>query len=139
MLDQLYGEMGDARMPRSDTTQYSKSWAMKAFKKRLIGRRDLNTPYYTYRFFHCIINACCCFNRCLSKLTWIRNGINKYHKFELALERLSKEVDIQYLVEMNRVSRLVHKACFFHRQCKAVQFADRYVITNQDMQRAAKA
>ena len=58
----------------------------------------------------------------------------RHQKLELALERLSKEQDIQYIIEMNRISRLVHKAVFLNRQRRAINFSNKYVITNKDVQ-----
>ena len=62
----------------------------------------------------------------------MRSRIIKYQKFKLAVERLSKEQDIQYLIEMNRVSRLLHKMNFLHRQRLAVNYSRKYTISSQD-------
>ena len=67
----------------------------------------------------------------------MRNRIIKYQKFKLAVERLSKEQDIQYLIEMNRISRLLHKMNFLSRQQLAVNYSRKYVISSQDTKKAA--
>ena len=59
--------------------------------------------------------------------------VDKYRKFELAVQRLSKEQDIQYIIEMNRITRLLHKAFFFARQRRAVNHSHKYVIADRDI------
>ena len=58
----------------------------------------------------------------------------KYEKLKIALKRLSFEQDIQNLISLNRVSRLVHKANFLARQRRAVNFSRKFVISNVDIQ-----
>ena len=117
MLNSLYGDIGEAteRAPSKDTTQYGKYWATKTFEKNIKGRRELSTSYLTNLFFSAIVNLCCCFRTCYNRVAWIRNGTNKNRKFRLGLERLSGEQDIQYLIEMNRISHLLHKTLFLSR------------------------
>ena len=54
----------------------------------------------------------------------------------LALERLSSEQDIQHVLVMNRISRLLHKASFKQRQRKALHYSHKFVITDQDLHRS---
>ena len=81
--------------------------------------------------------CCCCLPSC-NRAAWIRKGVKKHHKFKLALDRLDKEQDIQYLIEMNRVSRYLHKAAFLTRQRLAINYSHKYVISDADIRRAAR-
>ena len=81
---------------------------------------------------------CCCFRTCCNRNLWIRKGTAKYLKFQLALERLSKEGDIQYIIEMNRISSLLHRINFLGRQRLAVRYSHRYVISDKDIKKAEK-
>ena len=74
---------------------------------------------------------CCCFRQCFEKSTFIRRQISKHRKFELALERLSDEQDIQAIIESNRIARLIHKATFLARQRTAINFGHKYIITDK--------
>ena len=140
MLNSLYGD-GDAAGERAstrDSTQYSSFWATKTFERRVKNRRELNTNFFVYVFFWGVQNLCCCCrNRCL-RFRWIYEGTGRYEKFNLALARLSKEHDIQHLIEMNRIARLLHKSVFLTRQQLAIKFSHKYVISNKDT-RVAKA
>ena len=44
-----------------------------------------------------------------------------------------KEHDLQYLIEMNRVTRLIHKACMLTRQRSTVDYSDSYVIKDYEL------
>ena len=50
---------------------------------------------------------------------------------------MSKEQDIQYIIEMNRISRLLHKTFFFARQRRAVNHSHKYVIHDKDLKAVA--
>ena len=65
----------------------------------------------------------------------MRSRVNMHKKIELALERLSKEHDIQAIIETNRVGRLVHKTIFKARQRKAVVFSHKFIITDRDLEK----
>ena len=67
----------------------------------------------------------------------IRTGTVKYRKFQVAVERLSKEQDIQYIIEMNRISHLLHKMNFLVRQRRAVKYSRKYVISVNDTKQEA--
>ena len=43
------------------------------------------------------------------------------------------EQDIQNLIQMNRITRLVHKARFLPRQRYLIDFSRKYVITAADI------
>ena len=44
-------------------------------------------------------------------------------------------MDIQHLIEMNRLTRLVHKAQFLTRQRLALAFSHNYIISERDVTR----
>ena len=138
MLEQLYGGDGDLgdRVSTQDGTEYGTYWATKTFEKHVNSRTELNNNFCFNLFFCIVISICCCFRGCCNRMDWIRRGKVKYHQFQLALERLSKEQDIQYIIEMNRISRLLHKINFLTRQRRAVQYTHKFVITAQDVKRA---
>ena len=48
-------------------------------------------------------------------MQFFKKKLDRYKKFQLALERLLQEQDIQYMIEMNRVTRVLHKATFLVR------------------------
>ena len=45
------------------------------------------------------------------------------------------EVDIQHMIEMNRVTRLLHKARFQSRQKRILAYSHKYVVTADDLLR----
>jgi len=49
------------------------------------------------------------------------------------VQRLSKEQDIQLILELNRVSRLLHKTFFSARQRRAINHFHKYVIADNDL------
>ena len=117
MLNKLYGDAGKSgnRASVKDKTKYGHTWATQTFEKRVKDRLELSGSYFVNLFFWILSNVCCCLLPCINRKLCLRNGINKHRKFNIALERLSKEQDIQYLIEMNRVTRLLHKATFLKR------------------------
>ena len=63
--------------------------------------------------------------------------MDKYQKFELAMQRLAKERDIIHVLQHNRVSDFLLKAKFLARQRRAINHSHKYVITDKDL-RVAK-
>ena len=59
--------------------------------------------------------------------------MDSHEKFQIAQQRLHEEHDIQYLIEMNRVTRLLLKARFSSRQRPVISFSHKYVITAEDL------
>jgi len=92
----------------------------------------LRISYLVSTFYFVLLNLCGCFQFCCRR-SYVGHGAKKYRKFQLALERLNHEQDIQYLIEMNRVTRLLHKAKFLTRQRKAVSYGHKYVISDYDL------
>ena len=96
MLNKLYGDEGNPNdaATHQNETEYGTYWAVKTFEKRVKNRIEFNNNYCFNMFFWIITSFCCCFRRCCNRMNWIRKGSVKYSKFQLALERLSKEHDI---------------------------------------------
>ena len=117
MLNSLYGDVSEVgeRPPRKDSSVYGHYWATKTFEKRVKGRKELNSNYFAKSLFWSLENLCCCLKSCWSRVGWIRNGTNKQRKIQIAMDRLCKEQDIQHLIEMNRTTRIIHKATFLRR------------------------
>ena len=57
----------------------------------------------------------------------------KIRQFDLAVKRIAKEQDLQHLIEMNRISRLMHKMNFLARQRDSIKYSSRFVITDNDL------
>ena len=90
-------------------------------------------------FYGQIMTACCeCLKRGCSRKPCFKNRLNKYEKFQIALDRLSKEHDIQRMIALNRITKIVHKVNFLTRQRIAINFAKRYVISDQDIKQEEK-
>ena len=51
------------------------------------------------------------------------------------MERLTLEQDIQYILEMNRINRLLHKDIFKTRQRRAINYSHKYVISDRQLQK----
>ena len=90
-------------------------------------------------FFWVTTSFCCCFSKCCDKVSVIQKGSIRYRKYQLALDRLSQEQDIQYLIQMNRISRLLHKFTLEARQRRAINYSHKYVISEKDIKRAEVA
>ena len=62
-----------------------------------------------------------------------------HKKLGIAQERLNKEHDIQYMIEMNRVTHLLHKTRLLTRQRRILSvFARHYVISAGDIAKLDK-
>ena len=60
--------------------------------------------------------------------------MESHRRFEIAQERLGREHDIQHIIEMNRVTHLLHKIKVLARQRRvATVFARQYVISTEDI------
>lgn len=111
----------------------------KLFKTALEGRSSITVNYFSYLFVYYLNNLCCCFATCCQRnsSSWTKR-LKKYKKFDLAFERLKGEQDIQYLIQMNRVTRLLHKARFMSRQRLAVNYSHKFIINDQDVEAKEK-
>jgi len=91
----------------------------------------LSFNYFSFLMFGLLVNFCCCLQGCCARSGYFRRSARRYNKFKLALERLALEHDIQYLMEMNRVTRLLHKDNFLARQRRAINYSHKYVISDK--------
>ena len=83
------------------------------------------------------LKACCCISGpCQRKYLWWRRRVHSYKKFKIAEKRLVGEIDVQKIVAMNRINKLVQKLLFTARQRKTVSFSRRYVLTEKDIDSA---
>ena len=137
MVYTLYGEAETERALDMDRNQRA-SYAKARFKERMHARREFTATYVSYLFQSLLIAFWCCFRHCCGRSTFCSRRVKKYRKFKLALSRLEYEHDIQHMIEMNRVSRLLHKATFSARQRQAVNYSRKFVITDKHLSHAAK-
>ena len=106
------------------------------FKSKLERRKDFEFDYWTYIFVFWLQSCCCCLLSCC-KSRRLRQRIDSYNKFNVAQERLNKEQDIQHLIKMNRITRLIHKVRFLPHQRRAfVGYSHKYVVTALDISNA---
>ena len=62
--------------------------------------------------------------------------MNTYKRFKIARERLYNELDIQSIISLNRISKLIHRARIPnpYKTKKAVRYFKRYVIRERDLE-----
>ena len=65
----------------------------------------------------------------------MKKRINRHGRFELAVERMTKETDIQAMIASSRVSRFIHKTTLLARQRQAINYSHKFVITDIDVAR----
>ena len=58
--------------------------------------------------------------------------MKKYTKLKIAEERLALEHDIQYMIVMNRINSLLHRALLKKHQRSAVNYFRKYSISDKD-------
>ena len=44
-----------------------------------------------------------------------------------------KEYDLYYMIKMNRVTKLLHKANFLTRQTRMIPYSSRYIVTPEEI------
>ena len=134
MLKRLYGHSEETdRVRVSSDIQYESYYAVDTFEDHLKERKEFKMNFFSNILFLVIGKFCCCLHTCCNRRISIRRGSNKYKKFMQAIQRLSKEQDIQHMIEMNRISRLLHKMNFLQRQRHAVSYSHKFVVTDQDI------
>ena len=145
MLKKLYGEerkMTCGEAEKSDEAAVLEGESRNddiprdVFKSKLERRKDFEFDYWTYILVYWLQSCCCCLLSCC-KSRWLRQRIDSYQKFNVAQERLNKEQDIQHLIKMNRITRLIHKVRFLPHQRRAfVGYSHKYVVTALDISNA---
>ena len=93
----------------------SESEAKLDFKDAIDERIEIKVTFWSWLLYSQILPYLCCLKKCCARSSAFKKKIDRYAKFEAGLERLAHEQDIQYLIGMNRISRLVHKANFLKR------------------------
>ena len=130
MMENLYGELYDEEDEVGSGSQKFKS-SRDAFEDRIERVKDFKFGFCAYilnRFFLC--KSCCCLSKsCKEKYPCWKKSNLSYKKFKVAQERLQKEQDIQRIIDMNRISKLIHKVLFKTRQRRAIKYSRRFVIT----------
>ena len=112
MLSSLYGESNSSERAHSvHEVKYGLAQAVDAFEVYVYSRKELLSSYCSYLCFGLMVN-CFCFACCCSRSPKMQQSARRYRKFKLALERLALEQDIQYILQMNRITRLLHKDIF---------------------------
>ena len=125
MIKRLYGEEnedeGETKQSKTEDDQDLKNSindeksVNTIFRTQLEKRKEFQFNYCSYLLATFFKYCCCCLTCCCRKKNRCRRLIKSYEKFQLAKSRLYDEQDIQYLIEMNRITRLIHKATFFWR------------------------
>ena len=132
MLKRLYGEED---FIAADETRKSMQLQPQTPKETLRAKiektKDFNASYCAFMMVACFKALCCCFKPCCRGKC--RRHLDSHRKFQIAQERLSSEVDIQHMIEMNRVTRLIHKAHFLQRHRRILAYSHKYVITGEDL------
>ena len=139
MLKKLYGIKDtptDNRASIEAEEQQHKDSPRAKFRESLEERKEFRVKYCCFRLITLFKALCCCLVPYCGRSTqagMCRRQLDSQTKFLVAQKRLQKEQDIQYLIEMNRVSRLLHKARFMPRQRRAIAFFQRYIISEKDL------
>ena len=96
---------------------------VEAMRNHLESHQMIELSYFQYYIAWLYSYLCCC---CLDKRLRRSSFCSKNHKmlkkFDLANEALLKETDIQQMIKLNRLTRLLHKQAFLPRQRKALNY-----------------
>ena len=111
-------------------------FAKQDYRDSIESQEQFTANYFSYLVQYTMRTYCCCLISCCRKSQLCRRRIDKYKKFELALERLAEEHDIVNIIQLNRVSHLLHKMNFLGRQRKAVAYSHQFVISDQNIFRS---
>ena len=131
MVKSLYGHTMHNQL--SDVTVDGQG-AKEAMKDRLERRVEFSINFWGWLFYGVLMPSCCnCVKRCCSRSHNSKLRMAKYEKLNVALQRLSFEIDIQRMISLNRVSRVVHKDIYLARQRRGVNFSRKFVISDLDI------
>ena len=113
ILKRLYGEEDLYASARRtlNAKQISEPESKEILRAKIEKRKDFNARFCSYTIISFAKAICCCFAPCC-RTGKCRRLLDSHKKFEIAKERLKTECDIQNMIEMNRVTRLLHKARF---------------------------
>ena len=110
--------------------------AKEAIAQQVRCQRDFSGNYFSYTFQTMILPLLCGLSSCLKRSNRCKRRINNYKKLQLVQERLMHEHDIQEIIAMNRVTKLIHKAWFLKRQRRAINFGHKFTISDLDIENA---
>lgn len=91
--------------------------------KTKIERRKKFTQSFCFNLLSFFFGKCCC----------SKSNIRSYKKFQIAKERVLKEHDIQTIIAMNRITRIIHKSYFKSRQRLALAYSHKFMVTAADV------
>ena len=137
-MNKLYGE-SDRQHERLKTVSDNNAYAKRAMREHIKTRNELMNSFWSHIFVTMAKSFCCCFQKCCMRLRCYNARYQHYQKFLIALERLTSEKDIQHVIEMNRVNKLLHKVNFLPRQVRAINYGHKFVISNRDIVKAERA
>ena len=112
LLKRLYGEeddldRGQQEQSSAESKDPGRISSKDALRAKIEKKKDFSTSYCLFTVISCFKCFCCCFvSRCYARC---RRRLDSHKKFHIAQKRLQKEYDIQHLIEMNRITRLLHK------------------------------
>ena len=146
MFKRLYGEErdDDLKSGSDDTSDQLLNQAddddasqtpKEILRTKIEKRKDFSASYCSFMLMYCFVTLCCCFKKCCGSSGRWRRHLDNLEKFRIAQDRLNQEQDIQYLIEMNRVTRLLHRMWFMQRHRRILAFSHKYVITADDIAR----
>ena len=108
--------------------------AKEAMKDRLERRVEFSINFWGWLFYGVLMPSCCsCIRKCCTRSHNSKFRMAKYEKLNVALKRLSFEIDIQRMISLNRVARIVHKDALHFRQRRSVNFSRKFVISDLDI------
>ena len=98
MISNLYGSTESFRARSDSSTRFSEYYGKRQFERIVKEQQNLNINYWSYLFYWALSSICCCFKRCCNLSPKIKAGTYRYEKIAIALDRLAKEQDIQYII-----------------------------------------
>ncbi len=89
--------------------------ASNLLKTHIQSGQEFTANWCSYLIQYALRSLCCCCLCCCRKSDFCRRRMDKYQKFELAMQRLAKERDIIHVLQHNRVADFLLKAKFLAR------------------------
>ena len=118
------GDLLDKDIQDNDT-------AKQIFQEHIEARKDFRFGYWTFLLISSFLTCCCCISPCCQRrFSWWRKRVHSFKKFKIAKMRLWEEEDVQKMLALNRVTRVMHKLMFKPRQRRTVSYFRRYVLTD---------
>ena len=129
MLKKLYGEL-----PPRASDEEDDSDGKAAFRACIENRKDFRFGYWTFLLISSFVTCCCCLSGCCQRrFEWWRTRVHSQKKFKIARRRLNHELDVQRIVALNRITKLIQKLLFTARQRRTVAYSRKYVLQETDI------